>query len=98
MNKKKLFEYLKAQKNEVLIDLLENCYSKMSMQDKCDIFAHLLQLVNHNPIEIQINPEELLQEIRQFQEDSLNEVYYAPFDVNFWNKINLCGFSDLELA
>ncbi|MDQ5920141.1 MAG: hypothetical protein QG673_197 [Pseudomonadota bacterium] len=89
MTKRNLFEYLKEQENELLIDLLQNCYSKMSSQDKCDVFGSLAQMVNQNQVKSQINPEQLLQEIQQFQEDSLNEVYYAPFDMNSKNYMNI---------
>ena len=89
MNKRNLFEYLKEQDNDLLIDLLQNCYSKMSREDKQDVFGSLEQIVNQNPVEIEINPEQLLQEIQQFQEDSLNEVYYAPFDINSKNYMNI---------
>lgn len=79
MNRTELFKYLEKEENSELLALLQRCYDHMSTQQLRDVFGHL----ENNYIEqIVVDGKILLKAVKQFKIDSLNGVYYAPFDIN----------------
>jgi hypothetical protein len=87
MNKARLFDYLKHQDPETLIQLLEKCYDSMRVQQIAEVFWHLNDKLFNTPL-----PQDgktLLEKVQKFREDSLQGVYYAPFDINSKNYMNV---------
>ncbi len=87
MNKARLFDYLKHQDPETLIQLLEKCYDSMRIQQIDEVFGHLNNQLFNMP-----SPQDgklLFEEVRKFRDDSLQGVYYAPFDINSKNYMNV---------
>ena len=82
MNRDKLFSYLKKQEANVLIELLESCFDAMSVQDIRNVFYHLeVEFVSQFPTD----GNTVLTNIHLFHEKSLQGDYYAPFDINSKN-------------
>lgn len=78
MKKEPLFRYLKQQKKETLIRLLEAAYDTMNTQQRRDTFTSVVKCLPSK----KIIGRKLLSEIKQFRKDSLHSVYYAPFEIN----------------
>ncbi len=92
MNKDKLFSYLKRQKLNVLIKLLDDCYHCMKTQNIRDVFGHIEdQFINKSAG----NGKAILKKIQKFKEDSLQGVYYAPFNINSKNFMNIPEETDM---
>lgn len=81
MNKKQLFEYLREQEPEKLVELLDRAFDTMNTNQRHDVFGRIT-------IEIppaHVDGEKLLSDIEQFKKHSLAGYYYAPFDINSKN-------------
>jgi hypothetical protein len=86
MNRDKLFAYLKQQDANVLLGLLGNCFDAMSMQNIRDVFYHLEdKFVSQFPTD----GNTVLENIQTFQKKSLQGDYYAPFDINSKNCMDI---------
>jgi hypothetical protein len=83
MNKKRLFDYLKNQDKKVLINLLEKCYDCMKTQQILEVFYYLEKKLLTNPEKLE--GKSLLQEVQKFRAESQQGVYYAPFNINSKN-------------
>jgi hypothetical protein len=81
MDKNKLFNFLKRQRPSKLIRLLNVCYDCMSAQEICDVFG----AIENKLIKLPIVAKSLLNKIRKFRSESLQGKYFAPFDVNSKN-------------
>lgn len=81
MNKDDLFKHLETQPNSLLLELLDNAYDEMSTNQRHGVFGDVVQHI----IPATVNGETLIDEIDRFFKDSLDEVYYAPFDINSKN-------------
>lgn len=81
MDKSALFKYLSTQEPSVLLDLLSQAYDQMDHDQRRWVFGKLTDTL---PPE-SVDAETLLAEIKQFQKNSLAGVYYAPFDINSKN-------------
>ena len=92
MNKGKLFAYLEKQKSSELIKLLDDCYSCMKSRDIRNLFG---DLEDKFLTESKCDGENILRNIRKFMEDSLNGVYYAPFDINSKNFMDVPEETDV---
>jgi hypothetical protein len=82
LNKEKLFAYLEKQKPLELIKILDDCYSCMKSRDIRNVFVHYEDKFLS---ESKSDGENVLRSVHKFSEDSLNGVYYAPFDINSKN-------------
>jgi hypothetical protein len=82
VNKEKLFAYLEKQQSSELIKLLDDCYSCMKSRDIRNVFG---DLEDRFLTEFKCDGEIILSNICKFMDDSLNGVYYAPFDINSKN-------------
>lgn len=85
MNKDRLLEFLKKQDSSVLIDLLDTAFDVLTTNQKHEVFDKLK--IETKPSDIE--EEELRDEIKIFYKESLNGAYYAPFDINSKNFMNI---------
>jgi len=92
MNKDKLFSYLKKQKVNVLIKLLDDCYCCMRTQDIRNIFGQIEDKFIKKSID---DGKAILKKVQKFKKDSLRGVYYAPFDINSKNFMNVPEETDI---
>lgn len=86
MEESKIFDYLKIQDKEVLIELLENIYDDMSFEQKDNNFGHIIQ---NTTLIKGAEYEDLLSEVEVFHELSLDQHYYTPFNINSKNYRNI---------
>ena len=85
MDKSSLFSFLKKQDSSSLLSLLESAYDTMNTNQRRKVFGSL-------PLEedaLKIDEAQLLKEIKTFSEKSLKGVYFAPFDINSKNFMNI---------
>jgi hypothetical protein len=97
MNKDQLFSHLKKQKPSVLIQLLDDCYSGMKTRAIGEVFGHLENEFEDKPVE----GKKVLKSVKKFVNDSLKGKYYAPFNVNSKNFMDIPEETDMwfeELA
>jgi len=93
MDKNKLFKYIKThQKPRELIKLLDDCYSCMKIRDIKNVFGHIEDkfIKKSNG-----DGKAILKKVQKFQKDSLQGVYYAPFDINSKNFMNIPEETDM---
>jgi len=81
MDKARLFQFLQTQDSSVLLNLLSAAYDEMNRDQRQAVFGRHARALPPAPVE----GEALLNEVEQFRRESLAEVYYAPFDVNSKN-------------
>lgn len=85
MDKSSLFSFLKKQDSDGLLSLLESAYDTMNTNQRRKVFGSL-------PLEAdvpEIDEAQLLKKIKRFYEESLKGVYYAPFNINSKNFMNI---------
>ena len=85
MNKEKLFEYLEAQDQTKLLELLNIAYDAIDTNQRHEVFGRIITEVPPSLVE----SKKLQTTIKEFYEKSLSGHYYAPFDINSKN------FSDI---
>jgi len=85
MEKDRILDALKEQDNAVLIELLETAYNEMNTNQRRAVFGTFAQKMPP-PM---IDGEELLGDIEVFHKESLAGVYYAPFNVNSKNYMDI---------
>ena len=81
MNKERLFEFLAGQDSEVLMEILEAAYDEMNTGQRCAVFGEAMGKAKPATID----GETLLEDVEEFQRDSVAGKYYAPFDINSKN-------------
>ncbi len=81
MDAQEVFAYLKRQKKAVLLDYLHAAFREMSPQQRLSVFADAVR----QPTPTTVDGDQLRQEIDQFRRDSLARKFYAPFNVNSKN-------------
>lgn len=91
MNKTKLFECLKKKKKSDLISLLNDCYDSMKVKQISEVFSCMEEESNKIPSD----GNTVLKNVENFFKDSLNGVYYAPFDINSKNFMDVPEETDL---
>lgn len=94
MNRDQLFEYLKKQDINTLIKLLQDCYDIMSTQKIRDVFGHVENKWMEKSA-ISLDGKKTLEAVRKFQEESLAGKYYAPFDINSKNYMDVPEETDM---
>lgn len=88
MDRDRLFEYLKKQSANTLIQLLQDCYDIMSIQKIHEVFGRTNNELMKEPA-VNLDGEKILEAVRKFQEESLAGKYYAPFSINSKNYMNI---------
>ncbi len=86
MNKEKLFDPLKRQHPDTLIELLDNCYTRMKTTDIREVFGSLEDAFLYDSFD---NGQTVLRRVQEFMDDSLKGTYYAPFNMNSKNHMNI---------
>jgi hypothetical protein len=81
MNKSKLFDCLEKKKKSDLIDLLSDCYDSMKTKQISEVFS----CIGDESRKIPSDGKTVLKNIKKIFNDSLNGVYYAPFNINSKN-------------
>ncbi len=79
-----VFAFLKKQKKDVLLDHLETAFEIMDAKQRRAVFGDIAR-----PSPKNVDGDELLEEITQFRNNSLARKYYAPFNVNSKNYMNI---------
>jgi len=92
MNKEKLFTYLKEQPASELLELLDACYCHMKTGEIQSVFG---DLEDKFLAEAPSDGEEILNSVQKFIAASLNGDYYAPFDINSKNFMNVPEETDM---
>ncbi len=85
MEKDNIFDALKQQDTTVLVTLLNTAYDEMNTNQRRVVFGTFAQKLPP-PI---VDAEELLGDIEVFREESFAGGYYAPFNVNSKNYMNI---------
>ena len=81
MNKERLFEFLNDQDAAVLLELLEAAFDEMKTDQRDAVFG---EIADKAPPPC-LDGEMLLDDVKEFQRESLAKVYYAPFSINSKN-------------
>ncbi|MBK9091834.1 MAG: hypothetical protein IPM84_03480 [Anaerolineae bacterium] len=81
MNRERLFEFLETCDPSNLLNLLSAAYDDMDHDQRRVVFGPLIK--TQPPA--QVDGEELLDEVEEFQRESLAGAYYAPFAINSKN-------------
>ncbi len=81
MDEQEVFAYLTKQKKAVLLDYLRASFQEMTAKQRRAVFAD----ASRQPANAAVDGDLLRKEIDQFRRDSLAGQYYAPFNVNSKN-------------
>lgn len=81
MDKDGVLLYLKKQRSPTLLSLLERAYDTMNTKQRLGVFGDLPLVSDVS----KIDGAKLLKKIRTFYGESQNGDYYAPFDINSKN-------------
>lgn len=86
-NEKELFSILRKKKKDVLLELLGLAYAEMKSNQRSRVFDDII----HQAIVTKktINERKILDKVNNFYKQSLAGHYYAPFDMNSKNFMNL---------
>lgn len=95
MNKEAVFQILKKQKKQSLLDMLEQSWEHMSTQQRQNVFGAFIQEAQST---IPANAEDVMTAVRQFEKDSFAGIYYAPFDINSKNFMDVPEETDAWFA
>lgn len=85
MNKIKLFNYLEKQHPKILLNVLHNVFDEMTVSQKHTVFYQIYNNISSSPV----NEKKLINDINLFYKRSLKGYYYAPFDINSKNFMNV---------
>jgi hypothetical protein len=85
MDKIRLFEYLEEKDSSVLLNILKAAYDEMTINQRRVVFGIFVEEIPPASIDGEI----LLEEITIFHTESLDGVYYAPFDINSKNFMDI---------
>jgi hypothetical protein len=85
VDEQEVFAYLEKQKKAVLLDYLREAFVQMSAKQRRAVFADAVR----QPAKAAVSGDQLREEIDQFRRDSLAGEYYAPFNVNSKNYMDV---------
>lgn len=85
MDKDALFKHLSTQEPAVLLDLLSQAYDQMDHDQRRWVFGKVVESLPPEPVDGEI----LLDEIQIFEDNSLAGTYYASFDINSKNFMDI---------
>ena len=83
---------MKHQKPSELIKLLDDCYGCMKIRDIKNVFGHIEDKFIKKSSG---DGKAILKKVQKFQKDSLQGVYYAPFDINSKNFMDVPEETDM---
>lgn len=81
MDKTRLFLVLSTQDPSRLLDLLSAAYDEMDFDQRQATFGRYVEILPLAPVD----GETLVKEVEAFRQESIDGVYYAPFDMNSRN-------------
>ncbi len=81
MNEPQLFEHLKQQPTLAILELLQQAFRELSVEQRHRVFGSILK----DAPALSVISEELLKRVKTFFADSLAGQYYAPFEINWKN-------------
>ena len=81
MNRERVFQVLEKQTSTILLEVLQAAYGEMNTSQRQEVFGEFAAQRSSSLID----GKELLREVREFERESLAGVYYAPFDINSKN-------------
>ncbi len=81
MDEKILFKLLKKQSKTVLLDLLESAFYEMKINQKKAVFGYMMDQMKPS----KTDGKQVAKDVKKFTNDSNNDAYYAPFDINSKN-------------
>jgi hypothetical protein len=82
---REVFAYLMKQKKAVLLDYLHAAFDEMTAKQRRNVFANAVR----KPAKMVVDGDQLRHEVDQFRRDSLARKYYAPFNVNSKNFMDI---------
>jgi hypothetical protein len=85
MDKEQVFRHLQHQHTSVLLELLESSYEEMNTNQRRVVFG---QFAKHLPPAV-LDSNRLLEVVKAFQQKSLAGRYYAPFQINSKNFMDI---------
>ncbi len=85
MNKERLFEHLENEDQSILLELLSSAFDEMDTDQRHDVFGEIIREEPVSPVE----GKKLLSAIRQFYKKSMEGHYYAPFNINSKNFMDI---------
>jgi hypothetical protein len=85
VDEQEVFAYLQKQKKAVLLDHLRDAFGQMTAKQRRAVFAGCVL----TSAKATVDGDQLRQEIDQFRRDSLAQKYYAPFNVNSKNYMDV---------
>jgi hypothetical protein len=85
MDKRVLFDFLKNQESETLLELLQAAYDEMSTSQRQTVFGVFCKK-SRPPT---ADGKKLLRAVKKFHKDSFDGVYYAPFGINSKNFMHI---------
>jgi len=81
MNEEAVSNYLKKQTKAVLLDLLNSASNEMNTSQRRAVFGNMVKQMKPTKLE----KNNVLKDVKEFCNESLAGVYYAPFDINSKN-------------
>ena len=85
MEKQEVFKLLSRRKKTELLQLLESMYDELSTRQRRSIFGHLAEQTTS----VKVRPNAVVRDVEVFHRESLEGVYYAPFDMNSKNYMHV---------
>ncbi len=85
MNKKQVFAFLEDQDSDTLLVFLEAAYKEMNTEQRRAVFGKALKKSKPLPVE----GKSLLADVKEFQRESRAGEYYAPFDIDSKNYMDI---------
>lgn len=95
MNKKVLFKILSQKNQHKLLELLSNAWKTMNTNQRYEVFEPVMRKEQYNYPALQ---EETLAAVKEFYDRSLAGDYYAPFDMNSKNFMDVPEETDAWFA
>ena len=95
MNKDILFKILKQKDQPELLSILDTAWELMTTNQREQIFG---PLIRDQSYDFPASPEKTLVAIKAFQQSSLAGNYYAPFDINSKNYMDIPEETDAWFA
>lgn len=81
MNKEQLFAFFREQEPTVLLSFLETAFDEMTTDQREAVFGQSIRKAKP----LHVDGPSLLEQVRQFERESLAGRYFAPFDINSKN-------------
>jgi hypothetical protein len=89
MNEVDFFLYLGKKKKAEILELLENAYFEMNSDQRQSVFGSLVSRKIKETNLKKIDVDEIYEDIVNFQKESMSGYYYAPFNINSKNYMDI---------